>query len=311
MAVPPINNFILPVLRIVGESEQDVHRRALVTLVCDALGISAEDRKEQIPSQLRTKVVSRTNWASTFLVRSGLLSRPNRGYLRITDAGEKILQKNLKEITIRYLREISPEFDKFMTGSSKTPSKSEGKDTDESNDNFGSSPDERIEEALGKIKASLQGDLIDRIQNLTAKAFEQLILDLMLRMDYGDVEASERTGQSGDGGIDGIIRDSRLGLDPIYLQAKRYARDNHVGVGDVNSFIGAVDRKGNKGVFVTTSSFSKPAIEAVKEAQKEIRLIDGDELTKLMMRYKLGVRVEETLTIKKLDSDYFDELDEK
>ena len=311
MAVPPFDEFFTPVLRIVGESREPIHRRNLVPLVCDAMNLSQEDREERVDSGVKTKVKDRVDWSCAYLFQAKLLSRPKRGYSEITGKGREILHQNIK-ITKQYLREVSPEFVEFTTRRNKPRSEAVDEGVDESDDSFAGSPTERIQGALGEVKASLREDLVDRIQSLSPKAFEQLILYLMLKMGYGDIETSEHTGQSGDGGIDGIIRDNRLGLDPIYLQAKRYARDNLVGVGDINSFIGAVDRRGsNKGVFVTTSSFSKPAIEAVKETQKEIRLINGDELTKLMMRYEVGVRVEETHTIQKLDSDYFDELDEE
>ena len=308
MPVPSLQKFMLPVLQVADKVQEPIHRRDLLSPVCDLMGISQEDREVYSAGGRTTRVRDRISWAKTYLVRAGLLERPTRGYISITDAGRKVLQENLDEITTKYLIENFPEFDNFASKKNTLRPEPVTRNTDSAD----GSPYERIGEAIEDIQRSLREDLIDRIQNLTPKAFEQLILELVLKMDYGSIENSKRTGQSGDGGIDGIIRDGRLGLDPIYLQAKRYARDNHVGVNDVNSFIGAVDRRGsNKGVFVTTSSFSKPAIEAVKETQKEIRLIDGDELTKLMVRYEVGVRVEETHTIKKLDSDYFDELDEE
>ena len=330
MALPPFQKLLLPILQIIGEAKEPMHMGDLVDAICKKLEISPEDQKKYRKDKPKTKsntiIRNRVDWACGDLRNAKLISTKS-AFSTITDAGQKILQENPSDINRKYLYEKSGAFkehlDKLRSDSkekrenSKAGSESEQaeeKPIEKENvsDNIDSSPRERIDNALEEINDNLWEDIVNRIQSLNPRGFEQLILDLILKMDYGDVEASERTGKSGDGGIDGIIRDNRLGLDPIYLQAKRYAHDHQVSVSEVNSFIGAVDRRGsNKGVFVTTSSFSKPAREAVKETQKEILLINGDKLTELMIRYKVGIQTEETHTIQKLDSDYFDELDEE
>lgn len=282
--------------------------REVFERVCQYYAFTPEQLADTLPSGRQTTLRSRVSWAKTYLVKAGLIEQPKRGICLITERGRTALVSGL-HIDNRYLAQFG-EFVAFTQASCENAGNEQqalelpaGTPALES----ASSPQEQIEQALTAINRSLADDLLAEILGLSPHFFEQLVVDLMVAMGYGgsQQDAARTTRYSGDGGIDGIIKEDRLGLDSIYLQAKRYT-DKTVGRPEIQSFAGALDlHKARKGVFITTSSFSREAQEYVGLIEKRIVLIDGSHLAALMIEYGVGVTIRQTLTIKTLDSDYF------
>jgi restriction system protein len=251
---------------------------------------------------------SRVGWAKTYLVKAGLIEQPKRGICLITERGKTALASG-QTIDNHYLAQFS-EFVAFTQASGESTgslSPAVANAADPQKTELANTPQEQIELALAAINQSLADDLLVEILGLSPRFFEQLVVDLMVAMGYGgsQQDAARTTRYSSDGGIDGIIKEDRLGLDSIYLQAKRYT-DKTVGRPEIQSFAGALDlHKARKGVFITTSSFSREAQEYVGLIEKRIVLLDGAHLAALMIEYGVGVTIRQTLTIKTLDSDYF------
>jgi len=283
--------------------------REVFELVCQQYAFTPEQLSERLPSGRQTKVRSRVGWAKTYLVKAGLIEQPKRGICLITERGMAALASG-QAVDNQYLSQFE-EFAAFTSSESAEvddPVPTKGKPRlaiTESNPV--QTPQEQIEQALAAINRSLADDLLTEILGLSPRFFEQLVVDLMVAMGYGgsQQDAARTTRYSSDGGVDGIIKEDRLGLDSIYLQAKRYT-DKTVGRPEIQSFAGALDlHKARKGVFITTSSFSREAQEYVGLIEKRIVLIDGARLAALMIEYGVGVTTRQTLTIKTLDSDYF------
>lgn len=282
--------------------------REVFERVCQYYTFTPEQLADTLPSGRQTTLRSRVSWAKTYLVKAGLIEQPKRGICLITERGRTALVSGL-HIDNRYLAQFG-EFVAFTQASCENAGNEQqalelpaGTPALES----ASTPQEQIEQALTAINRSLADDLLAEILGLSPRFFEQLVVDLMVAMGYGgsQQDAARTTRYSGDGGIDGIIKEDRLGLDSIYLQAKRYT-DKTVGRPEIQSFAGALDlHKARKGVFITTSSFSREAQEYVGLIEKRIVLIDGSHLAALMIEYGVGVTIRQTLTIKTLDSDYF------
>ncbi|AVQ88289.1 restriction endonuclease [Plesiomonas shigelloides] len=282
--------------------------REVFELVCQHYAFTPEQLAETLPSGRQTMLRSRVGWAKTYLVKSGLIEQPKRGICLITERGITALASG-QIIDNRYLAQFS-EFIAFTQASYENTANEQqavvlpaGTSVSE----LASTPQEQIEQALTAINHSLADDLLTEILGLSPRFFERLVVDLMVAMGYGgsQQDAARTTRYSSDGGIDGIIKEDRLGLDSIYLQAKRYT-DKTVGRPEIQSFAGALDlHKARKGVFITTASFSREAQEYVGLIEKRIVLIDGARLAALMIEYGVGVTIRQTLTIKSLDSDYF------
>lgn len=309
MPIPPYDVLMLPVLRACSEKEW--HVRDLVAHIADLLNLTPEERAQEIPSGGTKLITNRVHWAKTYLKKSGLLEQPRRAYVRITQRGREVLNTNPVKIDVTTLQQF-PEFHSFIAG--------------EKPDNGGTSltiapatinpepsatPEEQIAAASVTLNSTLRDALLTRITEGTPAFFERLIIDLLLAMGYGGTrtDAGEQLGKTGDGGIDGVIREDQLGLDRIYLQAKRYQPGNTVGSEAVQAFVGAlVGRGAQKGVLITTSTFSKAALQVANQSgAMRLVLIDGNALTDLMLRFNVGVRVAQTVEIKRIDSDYFDE----
>ncbi|MGL5307081.1 MAG: restriction endonuclease [Aeromonas veronii] len=282
--------------------------REVFERVCLHYAFTPQQLAEALPSGRQTTLSSRVGWAKTYLVKAGLIAQPKRGICLITARGKAALTSG-QPIDNRYLAQFG-EFVAFT----QAPSEGAGNALQivaplrvQPQPDQASTPQEQIEQALTAINRSLADDLLAEILSLSPRFFEQLVVDLMVAMGYGgsQQDAARTTRYSGDGGIDGIIKEDRLGLDSIYLQAKRYT-DKTVGSPEIQSFAGALDlHKARKGVFITTSSFSREAQEYVGLIEKRIVLIDGSHLAALMIEYGVGVTIRQTLTIKTLDSDYF------
>lgn len=270
---------------------------------CDKLGISDEEQKVTISSG-ESVVHNRINWAITYLKKSRLIENEKRGVYKITQRGRKATEKGVKYITLEYLKQFK-EFNEFQH-SDKTQ---ENNDISETlNIENSESPQEQIESAVLKLNSSLADDLMVEIKRISPYDFERLVIQLLVKMGYGSLSfnSDEVTKKSGDEGIDGIISADRFGFDTVYVQAKQWDKAS-VGRPEIQKFLGALAGQGaTKGLFITTSHFSKEAIDfANKNLQSKIVLVDGEELCNLMIEYDLGVSTVEIYKIKRIDSDYF------
>ncbi|WP_166141657.1 restriction endonuclease [Methylosinus sp. RM1] len=305
MAIPDYQSLMLPVLSAASLGEARIGD--VVERVAESLALTAEERAQLLPSGRQTLFANRVHWAKTYLNKAGLVEITRRGHFTITDRGKRALQSNPGRIDNVFLNRFE-EFRDFVKGSQQEDA--EAAPVALSPIEFRSqTPDEIMREAHREIDASLRRDLLDRVRGASPEFFERLLVNLLLGMGFGGsvADAGRALGRSGDDGVDGVIDQDALGLDRVYIQAKRYAEGNNVGSGAIRDFFGSLDRhKATKGLFVTTSRFSASAIETAQFLSKRIVLIDGDQLTKLMIRYNVGCRVEETLEIKKVDEDYFE-----
>ncbi|WP_445402191.1 restriction endonuclease [Zobellella sp. An-6] len=280
--------------------------REVFELVCQRYAFTPEQLAHTLPSGRQTTVRSRVGWAKTYLVKAGLIAQPRRGVCLITERGRAALASG-QTIDNRYLAQFG-EFVAFTLASGEnseaiTPAPI----TAETGPIH--TPQEQIEQAMTTLNASLADELLSEILAMSPRFFERLVVDLMVAMGYGGSQhdAAQTTRYSSDGGIDGILKEDRLGLDSIYLQAKRYT-DKTVGRPEIQAFAGALDlHRARKGVFITTSGFSRDAQEYVGRIEKRIVLIDGAHLAALMIEHGVGVATRQTLAIKALDSDYFAE----
>lgn len=303
MTIPNYQTFMLPVLK--SASKGSVYISDVVKQLADEMHISEEDRKLTI-SNGSSLLYARISWAKTYLMQAGLLESVGRGQFTITSAGEALLAQNPKQINNKILEKY-PSFNAFKQRSKKKKDNAEiadGSDLDEL------SPEEAIHQSLESINSSLASELMGKILKANPTFFENLIIKLLIAMGYSNNtdEGWEHTGKSGDDGIDGVINQDVLGVDKIYIQAKRYADKHPVSSGELRNFIGALDMcRAVKGVFVTTSEFTTDAKSTVKKASKNIVLIDGKQLTQLMIKYSVGCKTKEVVNIQKIDEDFFEE----
>lgn len=303
MAVPDYQSFMLPVLRLAAKGEISV--RESIQRIAKEFSLSDEDRSELLPSGKQTKLANRVHWAKTYLVQAGLLEITRRAHFKATQRGFDTLQKGLEKIDNSYLEQFA-EFRDFKSRARA----SQGKATPAADKSEQATPEEQIESAFEEINSELRQELLERITGSTPAFFEQVVVDLMVAMGYGGnlTDAVRRLGRSGDGGIDGVINEDTLGLDSVYIQAKRYAPGNGVGVERVREFAGSlVERGANKGVFVTTSHFAQGALDYADRIPQKLVLFDGEQLTRLMVRHGVGVRSTRSIELKKLDLDYFEQ----
>jgi restriction system protein len=304
MSVPDFQSITLPLLRLSAAGE--VRTREAVNKLADEFGLTPHEREELLPSGRQARFSNRVHWAIVYLQKGGLIQRLSRGVYSITEQGKSVLSQPPHRIDRRFLSQFDgvKEF-------RKKKSKDEASDSDVSNNAIPvGTPEERIEAALEDFNDALREELLERILSMHPTAFEKLIIDLMLGMGYGEGGSGRHLGRTADGGVDGIINEDVLGLDIIYLQAKRYAVDNSIGVEKIREFAGALDERGaTKGVFVTTSHFAAPARQYAQRSPKRLILIDGDELTNFLIKFGVAVRGYQTVVLQKLDVDYFDDLD--
>lgn len=300
MAIPDYQPFMLPLLRFYASGHVSSPYEATELLVQE-LKLTPEDRLEMLPSGKGTKLRNRIGWAKWSLTKAGLLITVERGKFRITAEGERVLASNPPKIDVRFLKQF-PSYAEFLAPASKTEDASAASAIIEAKE----SPEELIASAHSQLKRALASDLLARIKLVTPVFFEHLVVELLVKMGYGGWRegAGNVLGRSGDGGIDGIINEDRLGLDSIYLQAKRW--ENPVGRPEIQKFAGALfEQRAKKGVFITTSTFSKEALLSAEKHDARIVLIDGEKLATLMIDHGLGVTLEATYEVKRIDSDYF------
>ena len=301
---------MLPVL--LASSKGEVRIGSVVEQLANELDLSPEDRSELLPSGKQTVFSNRVHWAKTYLAQAGLVENTRRGHFAITPRGEQTLAARPSHIDNAFLGQFD-EFKRFKERARLSQLKSSEIQAEAEETNHPSeieTPDEVMRRAHKQINAALAQDLLDRIRAASPEFFERLIVDLLLSMGYGGSRADKagRTlGRSGDDGVDGLIDQDALGLDRVYIQAKRYATGNNIGSSAIRDFFGSLDRhKASKGLFVTTSTFSPSAKQTAEFLSKRIVLIDGDQLTALMVQQNIGCRIEDTLHIKKIDEEFFE-----
>ncbi|MFZ2471392.1 MAG: restriction endonuclease [Methanothrix sp.] len=306
MVVPDFQSFMLPLLKFTADEEEHMKSEATDAL-SRHFGITESDRKEMLPSGRQTKFDSRVAWAIVFLRKAKFLESTRRGRFKITERGLEILKSNPSKIDTKFLMTHGDEdFREFQRPSSHNKSQTENHS--ETNTENIRTPREVMDAGYQEMRRDLSQELMNCIKNSSPRFFEHLVVDLLVAMGYGGSrkDAGEAVGQSGDGGIDGIIKEDMLGLDAIYLQAKRW--DGTVGRPVVQAFAGSLEgHRARKGVLITTSQFSPEALDYVTRIGKKIVLIDGEDLAKLMIDFGIGVAADAIYEIKRLDTDYFDE----
>ena len=303
MPIPDYQTMMRPLLEMISDG-QPHDLNILHDQACDYFKLTDEERQEMIKSGQRTVIRSRVGWARTYLHKAGLLTLPLKRHVQITERGRQVLAEGPERIDTKYLKQFE-EFKEFMAPKSKLAND----DSDEAVEETNATPEEQLENAFESLNQTLASDLLDQIKEVTPQFFEKLVVDLMLAMGYGGSreDAGQATQYTADGGIDGVIKEDALGLDTIYLQAKRYT-ENTIGRPEIQKFAGALDMKrAKKGVFITTSKFSTDAHEFVSMIEKKIVLIDGEYLAELMIEYNLAVAIKQIYAVKAIDSDYFNE----
>lgn len=304
MTVPTYEEFMLPTLRVLADGSER-RTRDVASSAADLLGVTEAEREELISSGLPA-YISRGQWAQTYLVQAGLIARPKRGVVAITDAGRAVLTSPPAKLDAAFLRNY-PEFMEFLRRKRAPSEGTDAADSVSSSADTDVAPEELIGAAERANRAEVESDILATVRALDPAAFERLVIRLLVAMGYGTAETGRHTGRSGDEGIDGIIHRDALGLDRVYLQAKRYT-ENAVGPEAINAFYGALQRKGaDRGVFITSSTFTTGARAAERDF-RTIVLIDGPELARLMVEHGVGVQVASTHVLKRLDQDWFDEL---
>ena len=307
--IPDYQTLMLPLLRIAQDGGE--HRIGdTAKQLAKEFALSDEELGELLPSGRQPTFYNRVHWAKTYLAQAGLLQSTRRSHFRITDRGRDVLKKSPPKINVEFLSQF-PEFIEFKTRE-RSP-KSNGQEQQKSipsvtTDTANETPDEVLRSTIKTLDKALSGELLQRILSEPPAFFESMIVTLLLEMGYGGSreEAGRAIGKSGDGGLDGVIDQDPLGLDRVYVQAKRYKPDLAVSEPEIRAFSGSLGAaKANKGVFVTTSYFTKPAMEFAEKHPFKMVLIDGPQLAGLMIRHNVGVRVAETLHVKKVDEDFF------
>lgn len=304
MPIPDFQSTMQPLLAVVADGETHQFRE-VIEAVRDHFDLTPEEAQQKISSGKQTVIKNRVSWARTYLTKAGLLESPGRGLTKITQRGLDALAQTEHPVRVKYLKQF-PEFKEFHTAKPKAATESPVIDSDNESQ---STPEERLEDAHAELNQALTDELLSTIKGSSPEFFEQLVVDLMISMGYGGSrkEAGQATQYTADGGIDGIIKEDPLGLDMIYLQAKRYS-EGTIGRPEIQKFAGALDmQRAKKGVFITTSKFSGDAHEFVGMIEKRIILIDGAQLATLMIDHGLGVTAKQIYEINQIDTDYFNE----
>ena len=301
MSIPDYQTIMLPLLKLAADQQEHSFSQAIQTLAAQ-FHLSEEERKELLPSGRQPAFNNRVGWARTYMKKAGLLKAPRRGYFQITQRGLDVLKQNPSEISAAFLKQF-PEFVEFQAPKTNEPPKSTVLTEDDTK-----TPEELLESAYQRLREGLAQDVLQAVKDCTPGFFEQLVVDLLVGMGYGGTrkDAGQAIGKSGDGGIDGIIKEDRLGLDIVYIQAKRW--EDTVSRPEIQKFAGALlGQKAKKGIFITTSGFSQAARDYASSIESNIVLIDGTTLTQLMIDFNIGVNTLTSYALKRIDSDYFTE----
>lgn len=302
MPVPDFQSFLLPVLRLSADGNEHSMAEIRQRISVD-MKLSPDELTEKLPSGSQTVFANRVAWSAVYLHRAGTLERTKRGVFRITARGHELLKQNPAKINIQTLNQF-PEFVTFHKGSANGAASEEEQPAKLTKSQ---TPEEQLSAAYKVLREALATDVLEAVKKSTPNFFEELVVDLLVAMGYGGSmeDAGRAVGRSGDGGIDGIIKEDKLGLDVVYVQAKRWT--GGVGRPVVQAFAGSLEGvRARKGVLITTSHFSQDALEYVRVIEKRIVLIDGKQLADLMIDHDIGVNVAHTYKVKRLDSDYFE-----
>lgn len=301
--IPDYQTVMLPILKITADDKEHSFRE-VVEILANEYNLSEEERKELLPSGTQSIFDNRIGWAKTYLKKAELISYPKRAYIKITERGKGVLAEKPDRIDAKYLKRFD-EFNDFQNLSNQENNTAEHNEIVEYTDK---TPEEVIESAYQNMKKTLADEILEKIRKVEPVFFERLVVELLVKMGYGGSmkDAGKAIGKSGDEGIDGTIKEDKLGLDIIYIQAKRWKDGNSVGRPEIQKFVGALAGQGaKKGIFITASSFTREALEYTPKNETKIIMIDGNQLANLMIEYNLGVSIQQAYEIKKLDSDYF------
>ncbi len=300
MPLPGFQDVMTPILNVLADGEPR-RLRDVVAPVAQHFKLTGAELQAKIPSGRKTIIYDRIGWACTYLRKAGLLTSPKRGVVAIADRGREMMAKHPNRVDVRLLRQF-PEFRQFHEGEGEEDSPAAGEAKEPL------TPHEGLEDAYRHLRRAIEDELLDHLQAATAQFFERTVVELLVRMGYGGSleDAGRAVGQSHDGGIDGIIKEDRLGLDAIYIQAKKWT--NTVGRPEVQKFVGALQgQRARKGVFITTGTFSGEAHEYVRTIDAKVVLMDGAELARLMFDHGVGVSTVGTYEVKRIDNDFFAE----
>jgi restriction system protein len=299
MPIPDFQTIMLPFLELAAAEQEEITLQQAIAELAARFGLTPEERAELLPSGFQAKFTNRVAWAATHLRKAGLLERVSRGRYRLTERGQDLLATSPNQVTMAALSKY-PEYLEFKSGAGKAAATSAVSESSQT-------PQELIEATALAIKQGLAQELLERVRSSSPEFFERLVIDLLVSMGYGGsrADAGRAVGRVGDEGIDGIIKEDRLGLDAVYVQAKRWTKT--VGRPELQMFAGSLDgQRASKGVFLTTSTFSADARAYVAGIGKRIVLVDGNELAELMIDTGVGVASVSTYTIKRVDEDYFE-----
>lgn len=302
MAIPDYQSLMLPIAQALAATGE-CRTTDLVHRMEEQFGLSADERARLLPSGRQTVIANRTHWAIAYLNKAGLIERTKRAHYRLTERGRDVLARRPVRIDLKLLAQF-PELTRFRAREPST----DGSPRPTPGIEPGTTPEDSIRAAHRETLAVLTTLLLDRIAAASPAFFERVVVRLLVAMGFGGGAAGTAAaiGRGGDNGLDGVIDQDALGLDRVYIQAKRYGLDNLVGPNAIRDFFGSLDiAKASKGVFITTSSFTKQARETADRLGKRIVLIDGEQLAMLLIRHDVGVRVEETFYLKKIDEDFF------
>jgi len=301
MAIPDYQTCMLPLLQHYGDGQEHTNRESIDALAT-GFKLTDEERRLMLPSGVQGLFDNRVNWARTYMKKAALIESPKRGVHTITKRGLDVLKKKPEKINVSYLGRFK-EFEEFRS-LRHVKEETEAPELDINN----KTPEESLEFAYQKIRGDLAAELLQRLSTCSPTFFERLVVEVIVKMGYGGTrqDAGKAIGKAGDGGIDGIIKEDKLGLDAIYIQAKRW--ESTVGRPEIQKFIGALaQQRARKGLFITTSTFSAEAEDCVSRIDAKVVLIDGETLAQMMIDYNVGVSTVATYEVKKIDSDYFSE----
>lgn len=303
--IPDYQTLMRPVLEVASSGE--IHIQEIISSLASQFHLTEEEQSELLPSGKQPKFANRVHWARTYLKQAGLVEATRRGYITITDRGREALKDDKTVIDNAYLKQFE-DFQKFQ---SRTQNNKSQKEVAKEEEHSAVTPDEILRASYQKLNETLAVELLDNVRNASPVFFEHLIVELLLAMGYGgsyeNAGQALRVGGTGDDGIDGVIDQDPLGVDQVYIQAKRYSSGNNIGANHIRDFFGALNiKKAQKGIFFTTSDFTSSATQTAKDLGIRIVLINGEQLGKLMIRYNIGCRDEEVMHIKRLDEDFFE-----
>jgi len=306
MAIPDFQSIMLPLMLYASDGKEH-SLQEMTDAMADRFHLSDDELKELLPSGQQAVFANRTGWAVSHLKKAGVFTTPRRAYYVLTKRGQDLLAQNHERITMKILKQY-PEYIEFIGGKKKSQEKDIKSVSIEDEPDTGNSisPLEIIENEFENLLEQLSNDLLDTIKSCSPSFFEKMVAELLFKMGYGGSrqDAVKAIGKSGDEGVDGIIKEDRLGLDVAYIQAKRWS--NSVGRPEIQQFVGALQgQKSRKGIFITTSSFTKEAYDYVSKIDNRVVLIDGKQLAQLMIEHDLGVSPMVTYSIKKIDTDFF------